>query len=62
LQPVGQQNLLLVELELVGPSAVQVTSLFCAQRGLAGNGPDCGVQFGFVLGMPLFWLCAQKTA
>lgn len=54
LQPVSQQSLLLAEFEFVNEHAVQVAPLFFAKRGLAGNGLDCGVQRGFVLGMRLF--------
>ena len=51
LQPVGQQSLLLVDLEFVDEHAAEVAPLFFAQRGVAGDGLDCGVQRGFVLGM-----------
>ena len=54
LQPVGQQSLLLVELELVAEHAVQVAPFFFAKRGINGYGLDFGVQHGFVLGVQLF--------
>lgn len=54
LEPIGQQCLPAIELELVDEDAVQVAPLFFAERRVTGDGFHCCIQDGLVFRMQLF--------